>query len=668
MDEWGFSEGQVKRLALCSVLGGLGMLALCCRADATVRNGPMEGGTTDHSGGKGVLVTPSGWLPVNTKPERGDRLSVERSDREGAGQCMHIKTFATDAGVYQTLAPLEKGTTYLVSAWVKRLSGELEVVAYPHAWGPRLMGVVDGRSNGWTRIDVGMTPIDSGAHLYLAASGKGDFLIDDVQIRRARVNVSDPVPLPYDLSDSWRYRAQVESRDGTARDVLVQPVSVVSGQPALGAGQTVRVGLGAPSAVVFRLPFAPVVSQFALRISDPDTGETLGGSALVGQLRTPWDVRYPHKNALFASLGHRWPLSVRLRGGTDELIGSLRASGRVVDSSGRVALEQASELVDGALCVPIAGSRLAPGEFRLSVAVKDGAGKVCYEATRPLRVLPLGRPHEVICDPDGRVLTDGVPFFPIGMYWVFAHAADWMPGPARKDDALREMRECGVNVLHSYAFEHNDATDTDENALAYLDTAHEFGLRVMMGLRRDWYQGKRLDLARIEQRVRALKEHPALLCWTLWDEPNFRAGFSHPRVKAMYDLIDRLDPYHPAMPVLGGMDRGTFRDCSDVFFFCAYPGPTAVGTVTTLMNQAREVAPELPVWYVARAYPWSPGNLPSEDEMRRYWRHALDGGARGIFWYSYGGSGTGWDSVRNTPEHWEEFKRANRGLADEVAP
>ena len=656
----------MKRPALCSVLGGLGLLALSCQGDATVRNGAMEGEPTDHSGGKGLLVTPPGWLPVNTKPERGDRLSVERSDREGAGQCLHIKTFAGDAGVYQTLAPLAKGTTYLVSAWVKRLSGELGVVAYPHAWGPRLMGVADGVSNGWTRIDVGMTPVDGGAHLYLAASGKADFLIDDVQIRRAPVKVGDPVLLPYGLSDSWRYRAQIESQDGATRDVRVQPVSGALEGGGLAAEQTVGVGPGSPAAVEFRVPYAPVSSQFSLRLSDPETGETLGGSALVEQLPTPWDVRYPYKRSLFASLGHRWPLRVLLRGVPRELTESLAATARVIDSSGRVVLTSASRFVGGALRMPIGGDELTPGEYRLSLVVKDRAGEVRHEGVRPLRVLPPAE-HEVVCDPEGHVLVDGAPFFPIGMYWVFADAEDWKPGPGRKDDELRQMRDCGLNVLHSYAFEHSDATDTDENALAYLDTAHEFGLRVMMGIRRDWYQGDRVDLARIEQRVRALKGHPALLCWTLWDEPNFRTEFSRPRVKAMYDLIDRVDPYHPAMPVFGNPDGGAFRDCSDVFLFCAYPGPGAPGRVTALMNSAHKVAPELPIWYVARAYQWSPGHLPPEDEMRQYWRNALDGDARGIFWYSYGGSRTGWDSVRATSEHWEEFKRANRGLAGEVA-
>ena len=121
---------------------------------AVVRNGAMEGPGNDQSGGKGQLITPDGWTPVNTDANRGDRLSVEPSDRPDAGQCLHVKTFGSDAGVYQSLAPLEKGRTYLVTAWVKRLSGAVAVEAYPFAWGPAVMRRVDDTSSGWTRLSV----------------------------------------------------------------------------------------------------------------------------------------------------------------------------------------------------------------------------------------------------------------------------------------------------------------------------------------------------------------------------------------------------------------------------------------------------------------------------------------------------------------------------------
>ena len=46
--------------------------------------------------------------------------------------------------------------------------------------------------------------------------------------------------------------------------------------------------------------------------------------------------------------------------------------------------------------------------------------------------------------------------------------------------------------------------------------------------------------------------------------------------------------------------------------------------------------------------------LPSEQELREYWQHALDADAKA------------WDSIRSTPEHNVSVKRAVRELADPV--
>ena len=64
----------------------------------------------------------------------------------------------------------------------------------------------------------------------------------------------------------------------------------------------------------------------------------------------------------------------------------------------------------------------------------------------------------------------------------------------------------------------------------------------------DWYQGTELNATAIEARVKRLRDHPALLCWTLWDEPDSNVD-NVPRVQAVYDLVNRVDPYHPATPV-----------------------------------------------------------------------------------------------------------------------
>ena len=86
-----------------ALLIALALLSAVACGDAEVRNGAMEGEGVDHSDGKGLLVTPPAWTPVNINTGRGDRLSVEQSDRPDAGQCLHVRTFGSDAGVYQSL-------------------------------------------------------------------------------------------------------------------------------------------------------------------------------------------------------------------------------------------------------------------------------------------------------------------------------------------------------------------------------------------------------------------------------------------------------------------------------------------------------------------------------------------------------------------------------------
>jgi len=518
-------------------------------------------------------------------------------------------------------------------------------------------------------VSPGGVGFDINCGVRLAVTG-----LDDVEVRPAPVRVGDPTAQPYDLTDAWRYRVTFSrvapAADGQPAegpfDVLVRAVPEHGPASALAPAQRATLGPGATAEIELRLPFAEGEPAFAVEVTDAATGEVLGGSALVRQLGDPWDVRYPYKNALFHTTGLRWPVVVHVRRTPRAVVSRLRATATLRDGRGRVVRSVESAFARDGLRLPLTGSDLACGAYELTVVVSDETGRPLRRETRPLRVLPTA-PHEVALTPEGDLLVDGEAFFPIGLYWVFANPDDWKPGPARKDAEFLELRRAGFNTLHSYAFEHNDANDTDENALAYLDTAQEFGFKVMMGLRRDWYQGEAVDLGAIERRVLALKDHPSLLCWTLWDEPNFDPDFSAPRVRAMYDLLDRLDPYHPAMPVFGGPDAGAFRDCADVFLFDHYPGRGGGASVARAMDRARESLPEKPIWFVAQAFR-SGGQLPTEEDMGLFWRNALERGARAVFWYSYGGGAYQWDSVRTDPAHWEAVKRVVSELARATSP
>jgi len=88
-----------------------------------------------------------------------------------------------------------------------------------------------------------------------------------------------------------------------------------------------------------------------------------------------------------------------------------------------------------------------------------------------------------------------------------------------------------------------------------------------------------------------------------------------------------------------------------------------------VLKQAAEGMLERPIWYVGQAFrsgTTDDSPVVTEEDMRLSWQHALQAGARAIWWYSYGGDARGWDSVRTTPEHWENVKRVNRELAAKV--
>lgn len=630
-----------------------------------VANGSMNGPATDRSEGKGQFLTPPGWLPVNVNAGRGDRLSLEPSDRPGAGTCLHIKCFGGDAGVYQTIAPLEAGKSYVVTAWVKRLSGTLAIGAYPHAWGPAVMRVIDADSTGWTRLAVGLTAVDAGAHLYLVSWPAAEFLIDDVEIHPAPLQVSAPQLAPYDFSGQWHYQVRltpVADAGPAPHTVQAEVVSDSLANHPYAPPQTVALRADGPTDCRLAVPVS-AEGGYTVRFTDAASGEVVGASLVAPLAGQPWIIRYPYKLGLYASLQYQWPLRVGLQQAAQQDVAKLKLTATLADASGRALRQFGGKPVAGQLQALLDGRKLPTGTYRLQVKVSDAAGRRLLREERPLRVLTPGK-QEVVCSPSGDTLVQGRRFFPLGLYWVLAVPEGWRPGPGRRTADMQALRQAGFNTLHTYAFEHNDANDTDDNALAYLDFAQELGFKVMMGLRRDWYQGKDLNAAAIRQRVARLREHPALLCWTLWDEPDGNLT-NVPRVQAVYDLVNELDPYHPAMPVFMSAGGRPFRAATDVNLFDCYPGAGHAGVLPGVLARAQAALPDKPIWYVAQAYRQG-DKVPSLEDMRRFGTYALDAHAKAIFWYSYGGDARGWDSIRCDDQHYANVLTAVRELADSV--
>ncbi len=107
---------------------------------------------------------------------------------------------------------------------------------------------------------------------------------------------------------------------------------------------------------------------------------------------------------------------------------------------------------------------------------------------------------------------------------------------------MAQVKAAGFNLIQDYGADGS----ADDITLKWLDAAHSHGLKGFVAFNRG--KLKSLDMAYVAERVRALRDHPALLAWYVFDEPELPAhGVSPSRLKPSYDLIKRLDPTRPVL-------------------------------------------------------------------------------------------------------------------------
>ncbi|MBU0608520.1 MAG: hypothetical protein KKI08_11585, partial [Armatimonadetes bacterium] len=134
------------------------------------------------------------------------------------------------------------------------------------------------------------------------------------------------------------------------------------------------------------------------------------------------------------------------------------------------------------------------------------------------------KPGKVTIDDQGRFLLDGQPYLmhSLGLEFVSDLKILDVVANAGFPDVCIEIR----------------AAITTEELKSYFDHAAELGLRVI-----PWMDGN-IPIERLRSHIMALRDHPALLCWYVFDEPNGeRFAAADERLK----LAHELDPNHPAL-------------------------------------------------------------------------------------------------------------------------
>jgi len=158
------------------------------------------------------------------------------------------------------------------------------------------------------------------------------------------------------------------------------------------------------------------------------------------------------------------------------------------------------------------------------------------------------------------VLSDGKPMFPLGIYQV------------RGEETLKAAKACGFDLVHDYQWS-EDADDVE--ARKYLDQVEKAGLKAFVEFdrgtnpRKNGLVQENFDM--VVRRVAALMDHPALFVWYLADEPEGK--FIRPALMRKYRrLINRLDPFHPTVVVIGLPDTSLYHDSMDWHWSESYCG------------------------------------------------------------------------------------------------
>jgi len=262
-------------------------------------------------------------------------------------------------------------------------------------------------------------------------------------------------------------------------------------------------------------------------------------------------------------------------------------------------------------------------------------------------------------DEHNRLIVDGEPFFPLGMYWSGVD-----------EEQLRIFTEAPFNCLMPYG------RPTPEQ----MDLCQRMGLKVLYSIK-DFYHGTTWcpDFIKSEadeegamrEYVRRFRDHPALLGWYINDE---RPLSMLSRLEAHQRWVEEEDPNHPTWVVLYQVgDVACYAKTFDVIGTDPYPipgrPPAMAGQWARVTREAADDARA--VWMVPQVFSKAMHYTdperraavrgPTYDEMRSMTWQCIAEGADGIVLYSW------FELRRDTSEpfeqRWPEVKR----VAEEVA-
>lgn len=292
------------------------------------------------------------------------------------------------------------------------------------------------------------------------------------------------------------------------------------------------------------------------------------------------------------------------------------------------------------------------GAHKIEVAATDNLGN---EAREEFWVAVAPAPPKPLRWDCQRGVFDGEKYiFPVGIYQV-------------KEEDYAKVKAAGFTLVHQYTWE---GSQDDAKAREYLDGVQKGGLTAFVGFDRGGWgkknglvQGNREHVAR---RIAALRDHPALFAWYLFDEPDLAHQFVAPRnLRAWYRFIKALDPFHPVIVTLACKNSITKygQGCYDVYWTMAYRDTAYVADL--IEEHQRELGPGRPHMIILHSYDHEQTTRIKSGEktddaafqpdlalFRANAYMALAHGSSGLCWWWYGDGRRRFLSVGDVPQAW----------------
>lgn len=263
---------------------------------------------------------------------------------------------------------------------------------------------------------------------------------------------------------------------------------------------------------------------------------------------------------------------------------------------------------------------LAVGNGKLTISLADPqAQKILAVNEYQVNVLPADTQapaNAATLDKHGRLIVDGKPFMPLGVYGLF------------HDANLRRIASAGFNCVLVYPsyFMYGEKKTGDKmvDIRAGLDAFAKYNLKLLFAMNQQLpgYNEGCTELDGVTGAVpvaahtaKVFGSHPALLGYYISDEVS---RHTIPHVQTLREALNAADPWHPTYTITYRMqDLPLYGITGDVIGVDSYPiqpDPKAeakLDQIVTYMQGARSTG--MPIWAIPQIFNWA-----SQDVKTKY--------------------------------------------------